>query len=805
MRLELQILDIRYALRGIRRSPLFAASVAATIGLGLGVLCSAFTILNAYVLAPIDLPNAQALYKLSWDSADARNRDFRLADFEAARESDSSVFDLTAGLGTAVMQDGVQLPGLLVTGNYFQVLGARPVMGRALLPSDAVAPGGNAVAVLSEYAWRSRFGADPAIVGKRVPLGRQSFEVVGVIRRGMVLPGQQSIGFWAPLTMAQAFEVANPWTDSNVSLSVVGRLRNGVTVSQARAWLDVWLRQRFPPGSGSELEPVVVHVDSRSRLVPLTSGTLTMLAVILSAFGLVLLVACANVTNLMLARGFTRQREIAVRLSLGASRWRVVRQLIVESLILALPAAAVGLALTIATARVFPALILATFPDGIAPVETVLVPLDPDWRVLSVLFIAAVVAAVIVSLAPAVRVTRANLVRAARGEAALDTQRSHLRTGLVAMQIGACVMFLIGAIGLIEESRRLANPDRGLSYERVAEVRIASRLRAEVAGRLASDPLIERVAAAWQPSLAGALRRVGVVPSATRLEQTAGFMAVSPEYFPLLDIQVVQGRAFTSREADEGAAVALVSAATARAFWPGLDPIGQALEIRRLDARSQGVPAHTSVRIIGVTEDVASDILFDKVDSTCVYFATSVRSPLEMSLLVRSRADVADVRTAVVNAVNTLDPDAPYRITPMRDLLGLVTWTFQAFSTTASLLGVVGLLLAFSGTYAVVAFLVAQRTPEFGIRMALGASVGQIVSAMMNETLRVALIGLGAGLALAMAVVRGLSAAVDIVPRFGPRPYVVGVLIVLVATMVAALLPSLRASRIDPSKALRAE
>jgi predicted permease len=805
VRLELQIPDIRYAFRTMRRSPLFAASVAATIGLGLGVLCSAFTILNAYVLAPIDLPDAQALYKLSWDTASARNRDFRLADFEAARESDSSVFDLTAGLGTAVMQDGVQLPGLLVSGNYFQVLGARPVMGRVLLPSDAVAPGGNAVAVLSEYAWRSRFGGDPAIVGKRVPLGRQSFEVVGVIRRGMVLPGQQSIGFWAPLTMAQAFEVADPWTDSNASLSVIGRLRDGVPMLRARAWLDVWLRQRFPPGSGSELEPVVVHVDSRSRLIPLTTGTLTMIVVILSAFGLVLLVACANVTNLMLARGFSRQREIAVRLSLGASRWRVVRQLIVESLMLAGPAAAVGLALTIATARIFPALILATFPGGIAPVETVLVSLDPDWRVLSVLVIAAVVSAVIVSLAPAVRVTRANLVRAARGEGALDAQRSHLRTGLVAVQIGACVMFLIGAIGLIDESRRLANPDRGLSFERVAEVRIAPRFRVELAGRLASDPLIERVAAAWQPSLAGVLRRVGVVPSETRLEQTAGFMAVSPEYFPLLDIQVVQGRAFTSREADEGAAVALVSAATAHAFWPGLDPVGQTLEIRRLDARSQGVPAHTSVRIIGVAEDVSSDMLFDKVDTTCVYFATSVRSSLEISLLVRSRADVADVRTAVVNAVNTLDPDAPYRIMPMRDLLGVMTWTFRAFSTTASLLGVVGLLLAFSGTYAVVAFLVAQRTPEFGIRMALGATVRQIVSAMMNETLRVALIGLGAGLALAMAVVRALSAAIEIIPRFGPRPYVVGVLIVLVATMVAALLPSLRAARIDPSKALRAE
>jgi hypothetical protein len=317
--------------------------------------------------------------------------------------------------------------------------------------------------------------------------------------------------------------------------------------------------------------------------------------------------------------------------------------------------------------------------------------------------------------------------------------------------------------------------------------------------------LIERVASAWQPSLAGVLRRVDVVPSQTGLEQTAGFMAVSPEYFPLFDIQVVQGRAFTTREADEGAAVALVSASTARTFWPGLEAVGQTLEIRRLDGRSHGVPAHTSVRIIGVAEDVASDMLFDDVDATCVYFATGVRSPLEMSLLVRSRADVADVKTAVTTAVNVLDPDAPYRITPMRDVLGLVTWTFRAFSTTASLLGAIGLLLAFSGTYAVVAFLVAQRTPEFGIRMALGATVGQIVSAMMNETLRVAMIGLGVGLALAFAVVRGLSALSEIIPRFGLRPYVFGVAIVLTATVVAAFLPSLRASRIDPSKALRAE
>jgi len=798
------VLDIRYALRGIRRSPLFAASVAATIGLGLGVLCSAVTIVNAYVLTPVDLPDARALYGLSWDTATVRRHRFGLADFEAVSESKPSLFALTAGEEALVMQEGVPMQGILVTGNYFQVIGARPVLGRTLTPSDAVAPGGVAVAVLSEFAWRSRYGADPAIVGKRIPLGRQQFEVVGVIRHGMVVPGQQSAGFFAPLTMARAFDVPDPWSDSESPLLfVIGRLRDGATESQARAWFDVWARQRFP--SGSESEPVTVRVEARSTVFPMTRATLTMFSLIVSAFGLVLLVACANVTNLMLARGFGRQREIAVRLSLGASRRRVVRQLMIESLILAVPAAAFGLALTFATARVFPALILATFPPNVMPVEIALLPLDPDLLVLTVLFASAVIAAVMVSLAPAVRVTRANLARAARGEAALDTQRSRLRTGLVAMQIGACVIFLIGALGLVRESRRIANPDTGLSYERVGDVRIAPRYRAELAEHLASDPLIERVAAASRVPLTGTLQRVGVVTSQARIEDNVGFVVVTPDYFPLFDIQVVRGRTFTTREAEEDAAVALVSAATARALWPELDPIGQTLDIGTVNAQVARPTAHTSVRVIGVTEDVVNGTLTEGMDATCVYFVAGLRSPREMSLLVRGRADIADVRASVKRAVDTFNPEAPYRIFPLREMVGIFVWAYQAFSVTASLLGVIGLLLAFSGTYAVVAFLVAQRTPEFGIRMALGATVRQIVSGMMDETLRIAAMGLGLGLIVALALMRFLSGAIETIPRFGLSPYVVGAGIVLTATTVAALLPSLRASRIDPSKALRAE
>ena len=702
------------------------------------------------------------------------------------------------------MKDGVSLPGMLVSGSYFNVLGTQPLLGRLLTPGDAPAPGGNAVAVLSEHTWRSRFGADPDIVGKQIELGRQSFEVVGVIRQNMMLPGQAAVGFYAPLTMARAFEVTDPLADPNTAtLLVVGRLRGDTTREQARAWLEVWLRQRYP--AGSESEPVAVRLESLARIFPLTGGTWTMFTVIMTAFGLVLLVACANVTNLMLARGFSRQREIAVRLSLGATRQRVVRQLVIESLVLAVPAAAVGLALTFMTARAFPAVIVATFPKGVVPVEVALVPLDPNLLVLTVLFMAAVISAVAVALAPGVRVTRGNLVRAARGEATLDNQGSRLRTGLVAMQIGACVMFLVGAVGLIDEARRMGNPDPGLSYERVAEVRIAPRFRVELAQRLADDPAIERVAAAWRAPLNGPLRRVGVIASQSRIEQTAGFMVVSPDYFPLFDIQVVGGRAFTTQEADDGAAVAMVSAATARTLWPGLDPIGQTLEIVPVRGRPERMPSHTSVRIIGVTKDVVNGALPEGIDLTCVYFATGVRSPGEMSLLVRGRTDTAALRDSVVRAVDAFEPDAPYQIRHLRELLGVFAWVFSAFSVTASLLGAIGLLLAFSGTYAVVAYLVALRTPEFGIRMALGATVRGIVSGMMRETLHIAIIGLGAGLAVAFALLRALGAAIDAIPAFGPRPFIVGAGIVLAATTVAALLPSLRAARIDPSKALRAE
>lgn len=798
------LMDIRYALRGMRRAPLFAFSVSSTIGLGLGVLCSAFTIVNAYLLTPIDLPDPHALYELDWDTASTRRRAFGFGDYEALRDASPHFSALAAGRAVLAMHEGRPTTGLLVTGNYLQMLGGTTARGRMLLPSDAAVPGANAVVVLSHVVWRTQFGADPAIVGKTVTLGRGRFDVVGVLPPRFGLPGTETMGFYAPITMAAAFGVPEPWTEPDrPAFTVVGRLRADADATQAHTWFGAWLRQRFPAGSPSA--PTNERVESRATRIPLTGSTVTLLTLLVSAFGLVLLVACANVTNLILARGFLRQREVAVRLSLGANRRRVIRQLVTEGLVLAVPAAAIGFALTLVTARAFPALIAGTFPDGIAPVEVFLIPLTPDLRVIGVLAAAAVASAVLVNLAPAFRVTRADLVKASKGEVALDIQRSRLRTALVATQIGACALFLVSATALIQESSRVATTDPGLPYDDVVDIRVAPRLRADVVSRLSGDPAVTRVAAAWKAPLLGELEPIVVQASGSRIEHAVGFTAVAPEYFPLFDIDIVRGRPFTPREADDNAAVALVSAATAARLWPELDPIGQTLDVAPTSIGAERQPPHARVRIIGITEDVTNGMLIEGRDLTCVYFATTPDAAGEMAILARGYGDRDALRAAVSAAVEAVDRDAAYRIWSLADMVGGMVWVFTAFSATASLLGVLGLVLAFSGTYSVVAFLVAQRTREFGIRLALGATVSRIVIAIVRDTLGTGSLGLAAGVALAFAVSQLVAGNIPIISPFQPAAYLIGATVVLTATVAAALLPSIRTARIDPSSALRVD
>jgi len=804
VRFDSLVHDVRYALRTLRRAPLFAATVTATMGLGLGLLGSAFTLINAYILKPIDLPDPRELYRVSRDTRTAPRQRFSLADFEALQPAARPLADVAAAHDVTVMQNAVATTGLLVSGNYFELLGAQPALGRLLRADDAAVRGGAAVAVLSHQIWRARFGADPAIVGQRITLGSQRFEVVGVTQPYAHLAGQELVAFWAPLTMAGAFAGTDPAASRDVpSLALVGRLRDGVDEASLRAWLDVWLARRTNPASDEA--PVAAHLDSLATRLPLNGATLTLAMLIMSGFGLVLLVASANVTNLMLARGLARQPEIAVRLALGASRWRVVRQLIVESLVLAVPAAAAGLALTAAAARVFPAVVLATFPAGLMSIDNILVPLEPDWRVLTVLFTAAILSASLVALAPAGRLAATRLASASRGEASTDTRRSRLRSGLVAMQVGACALFLVAAAGLLEESARLANLQPNLRYDGVSLVRIDPAMRAAVARRLQSDPAVEQVAIAAKPPLMGPLPTARMTASLTGVAQSAGYMVVSPEYFPMFDVQVVRGRTFTPAEAAGGTAVALVSEATAAAMWPGLDPLGQTLDLApAANERPDPRLPRGRVRVIGVTEDVGNGSILEGLDASCVYLPASLEQPGELSLLVRARTDAAGaLHAATATAVRDVAPDTPFQVASFLTLVGAAAWIFQAFSVAASVLAVVGLIFAYSGTHAVVSFLLAQRRREFGVRMALGASTSRIGWGMLAETTRIGAIGVAVGLGIAAGFLRLFGGSIAIVPEVGARPFLAGAAIVLVATVIAALVPLRMLARIDPAQALR--
>ncbi len=804
MRLDSIFQDVRYAVRTIGRAPLFAATVAATMGLALGLVGSAFTLLNAYLIRPVNLPNPRALYVLSWDTETTYYERFGLADYEALEPEARRLASVAATLDASVMQDAVSTRGLLVTGNYFEMLGARPAVGRLLRRDDAAARGARPVVVLSHELWRSRYGSDPAIVGQRITLGRQRFEVVGVTEPHAQLTRQELVNFWAPLTMADAFRNADVWSKPDArTLGVIGRLRENVTATSMRAWLEVWLRGRFPPPS--DATPVAVRVESLATRLLVDNEAVMMFVLIMSAFGLVLLVAAANITNLMLARALARQPEIAVRLALGASRWRVARQLIAESLVLAVPAAAAGLALVTVAARAVTALIVATWPAGAPPLQNILLPLEPDVRVMAFLAAMAVVSAVLITLAPAARLAGMRLAQASRGEASTSRHGSRLRSGLVAMQIGACALFLIGAIGLLDQSSRLANPPLNLAYERVSSVSIDAAVRPKVAAQLASDATVQSVAGAWRMPMGNSLPTTAVKASTTNIATSVGYTGVSPEYFALFDIRIVRGRPFTPAEAAAGSAVALVSNATAAALWPGLDPIGQTVEVATVsDRRSDARLPRGRVQVIGVAEDVSNGAIMDGIDATCVYFLTDVHGPANMALLVRGRTDDDIVPLAVTAAVNRVAPDTPFQLFSLRAGVADTAWGFRGISLVISVLGVVGLLFAYSGTHAVVSFLMAQRKREFGVRMALGASAQQIVLGMLIQTSRAGLIGLAVGLAVAVGLLRLLTSVATILD-FGARPFVVGAATVLIAMTLAALVPLLGTARIDPAQTLRTE
>jgi predicted permease len=794
--------DVVYALRGFRKSPGFVLTVVGTLALGLGILATSFSVFSAMVLRPYAVRDPWSLYSFYWGNQE---------DFATWREftdlrKQKTVFSDVIGVQTASVPIAGK-PEMVeaVSGNYFTMLGGRICMGRPILESDD-SPGAAAVAVASYSMWAHRFGRDPNIVGQKLYLAGRPAEVVGVACPEFNGLEPEGISAWVSLaasgTVAGGPDLFGP--EQPARLMPVGRLKPGVTVAGAKAALLTYGRQVSGAGPAGKT-PDRVTMMQRATIVPLTRGVITSFLPAFAAFGLILLIACANVSNMMLARCLARRREIGIRISLGAGRGRVVRQLLTESLLLALPAAlaAFGVAWAAVQAVVWLIVNEVTSHGGAAG-QTRPLDLSPDFRALVFLLAAAGIATLAFGLMPAIQATRSSLVAANRGEFTNDYRPSRLRNALVVVQVTVCSLLLISAAISLRSERWMASQDLGLDPRGGFSVVAAEKFRGPLAERLRSEPRVALVGAANLINLkAEAVGSGGPV--------WLPYMLVSPEYFDMYRVPVVRGRNFSEAEARAEADVAVISESAARKLWPGQEAVGRTVVVPQRQVMRGMTPWVRSAVVIGVVRDAIYGWDNEgQPQRACLFFPTHPASKLGVTLLVsmKSGMGIEQGRRIIESVVEEVAPGGTDRVMSLEELQAARMSPFRALFAITGFMGGLALLMTLSGIYGVLSYLVGQRRREFGIRIALGAEGKDVGRMVFRQSLKLAAGGavLGAlaawGVARILTHVLGPTGPIDVFDWSG---YAGGILVVIAAALAASWVPARRAVRIDPAVTLRCD
>ena len=792
--------DLRFGLRGLRRRPGFAAVAILTLALGIGANSAVFTVLDAVLLRPLPYPDADRLVRVHHVDREEWVLDgkFSPPDFEDVAPGADRFASLAAYFsepgqsGVNLRGDGepVRLLSAHVAAEFFPTLGIGARLGRTFQPADLV-PGKDRSLVISSRLWESRFGGDEGAVGRKVTVDGEPFTVVGVMPSHFAFPAAD-VDVWLPLSLIGEDDI--PRMRGLRWMQVVGRLGPGVSPQAARAQLDGLLARL------AAAHPDTNEGWTESRVVPLldsmVGGVRPALRVLGGAVGLVLLIACANLANLLLARGTQRVRELAIRSALGAERHRLVRQLLTESLALALLGGSAGLALAWACLQALRGLPTEWLPRA--------QDLGLDLRVVAFTFAVALVSSLVFGLAPALRGAR-SAAAAARGNRGASERLSGLRAALVVAETALAVLLLVGAGLLLRSLWTLTHTDPGFRPDNVlvagfsvhgemsGEERVQQQQR--LLRRMAEVPGVVAVGASKTLPLHGGGEpyTFGVPGREAEVRPAGGAIIVSPGYFEALGVPVLAGREYTFADAGADAPLRLiVNRALARQLWGEGQALGQTIAFGK-----------TTGTVIGVVGDVRVEGLAAEAPAT-LYVGSHMAPRSSVKLFLRTAGDPATVAPAVRAAVAEVEPDLPIaELAPLTELIARTVVEPRFFATLIGIFSALALVLALVGLYGVLSFAVAQLTREIGIRIALGAERNRVVRMILGRTARLSGLGIALGLAGALAGGRVLAGQLHGVAATDPATLLAVATVLGAGAMIAGWLPARRAAAVEPAISMR--
>jgi predicted permease len=810
--------DVKYGLRVLGRSPTFTGIAILTLALGIGANAAIFSLMNSVLLRPLPVEQAGRLVLFETAGPYGLNDTFNYPLYRDYRER-NTVFSgffcfgderfTLAGRGS-----GESLDGLIVSGNYFNVLGIRPALGRLLAPDDDRS-GAAPVAVMSHRLWERRFAADPAIVGKSVVIDNHDFTVVGVAPeefngtlRGFV-PALYVTMAMQPIVMPVSG--IDPLNDRRFTwLFFMGRLKDGVGLGQAQASLRA-LAGQIHAAAPMNTEPDVVLLDGSGGQGERVSGFEAPLLLLMGAVGLVLVIACANVANLLLARGEARRREVAVRLAIGASRARLLRQFLTESLLVAVAGGLLGAVLAVWLANW---LVTLHPPESLAALS-IGAGARLDWRVLGFLAAVTLVAGLVAGLAPAWQSARAPVTAGLKDDAgARGRRRWNLRDGLVVCQVALSLIVLVASGLTLRSLARTESIDPGFEPAKLllAPFDLGNSgysperghvFLKELRRRAAAMPGVESASVAVVSPLSGNGMRWTVFGADGHVfdkKPNFDFDVVAPDYFHTLHIPLLAGRDFDSRDTDNSPPVVIVNRAGARRLWPGQNPIGRHLMLPSIPPGKL-----LNLEVVGVVGDSKYRNLLDPV-APAMYLPFAQRYRGHGTLIVRTAGAPGAMSGSARKLLASLDPSVPVGgVTTMREQESRSLYQARMIALLLAAFGLLSLALAVVGIYGVSSYTVARRTQEIGLRMALGARPEEVLGMVLRQGAKLAIMGIGAGIVAALGLTRLMRSLLYGTSAADPFTFAAMAVLLAAVAVAACYIPARRATRIDPITALRHE